>query len=67
MNVRVIVHEEADGGYWAEVPSLPGCYTQGDTMAELQENLRDVIQLFLTLEVEPDELDPKAQVLELAV
>lgn len=67
MNVRVIVHREEDGGYWAEVPSLPGCYTQGDTMEELRENLRDVIQLFLSLDAEPVEADPNAQVLEIAV
>jgi predicted RNase H-like HicB family nuclease len=67
MNVRVIVHQEEDGGYWAEVPSLPGCYTQGDTMEELRENLRDVIQLFLSLDAEPVDADPNAQVLEIAV
>lgn len=67
MNVRVIVHQEEDGGYWAEVPSLPGCYTQGDTMEELRENLRDVIQLFLSLDAESADADPNAQVLEIAV
>ncbi|MBA2363723.1 MAG: type II toxin-antitoxin system HicB family antitoxin [Chloroflexia bacterium] len=67
MNIKVIVHEEGDGRLWAEVPSLPGCYTQGDTMEELHQNLRDVIQLFLTLDVDPAALDPDAKVLEFAV
>ena len=67
MKIRVVVHEEEGGGYRAEVPSLPGCYTQGDTMEELRANLRDVVELFLTLEAEPTEADERAQVLELAV
>lgn len=42
----VIVHEE-DGGYWAEVPALPGCYTEADTLDELKANLREAIDLYL--------------------
>lgn len=49
MTIRAIVHEE-DGGYWAEVPSMPGCYTQADTMEELVANLQEAIELWL----EPD-------------
>jgi len=44
MRIKVIVHEAEEGGYWAEVPSLPGCATQGDTWQELIENLYDAIQ-----------------------
>jgi predicted RNase H-like HicB family nuclease len=39
----LIVHEDPDGGFWAEVPALPGCYTQGESMAELMENAREAI------------------------
>jgi len=39
----VVVHEEEGGGFWAEVPALPGCYSQGETMDELMENLREAI------------------------
>lgn len=49
MKIEVVVHVEPDGGYWAEVPALPGCYTQGDTMEELEANLRDVIELFRSI------------------
>ncbi len=42
----VIVHEE-DGGYWAEVPALPGCYTEADTLDELKANVREAIDLYL--------------------
>ena len=43
MKIKAIVHEE-DGGFWAEVPAIPGCATQGDTMDELLANLRDAIE-----------------------
>jgi len=43
MTFQVIVHEAEEGGYWAEVPSLPGCATQGETMAELEINIKDAI------------------------
>ncbi|MCX5894119.1 MAG: type II toxin-antitoxin system HicB family antitoxin [Deltaproteobacteria bacterium] len=35
MKIKVIVHEAAEGGYWAEVPAIPGCATQGETWAEV--------------------------------
>jgi predicted RNase H-like HicB family nuclease len=31
MKIKVVVHETDEGGYWAEVPVLPGCATEGDT------------------------------------
>jgi predicted RNase H-like HicB family nuclease len=37
------IHEEPTGGYWAEVPALPGCYSQGETVGELLENIREAI------------------------
>ena len=43
MKIRAIVHKAEEGGFWAEVPSLPGCATQGETIEELRENLRDSI------------------------
>ncbi|MFN7935920.1 MAG: type II toxin-antitoxin system HicB family antitoxin [Bryobacteraceae bacterium] len=46
----VVIHEEPEGGFWAEVPALPGCYSQGDSVPELLENLREsiagVLQVF---------------------
>ncbi len=40
---QVIVHKAEEKGYWAEVPSLPGCATQGETMEELEFNVKDAI------------------------
>lgn len=44
---KVIVERDEDGFFVASVPALPGCHTQGKTMEELQENVRDVIALCL--------------------
>ncbi len=44
IKVKVIVHEAEEGGFWAEVPALPGCFTQGETRAELLANLREAIE-----------------------
>ena len=39
----MIIHEEPEGGYWGEVPALPGCYSQGETIEELKQNIREAI------------------------
>ncbi|HEB78303.1 MAG TPA: type II toxin-antitoxin system HicB family antitoxin [Methylothermaceae bacterium] len=44
MKLKVIIHEAEEGGFWAEVPSIPGCVTQGETFEELLENLYDAVE-----------------------
>jgi predicted RNase H-like HicB family nuclease len=44
MKIKVIVHEAEEGGYWAEVPAIPGCATQGDTFEELLKNLYEAVE-----------------------
>jgi predicted RNase H-like HicB family nuclease len=39
MKIKVVVHEAEEGGYWAEVPAIPGCATQGENFEELLKNL----------------------------
>jgi len=39
----VVIHEDAEGGFWAEVPALPGCYSQGESIDELKANIREAI------------------------
>ena len=39
----VVVHEDPNGGCWGEVPALPGCYSQSETVDELMENIREAI------------------------
>ena len=43
MIIKAVIHEAEEGGYWAEVPALPGCVTEGDNLEELKSNLREVI------------------------
>ena len=47
MKIKVIVHPAEEGGFWAEVPALPGCYSQGDTMEEMLDNIREAIECHL--------------------
>ena len=44
LKIKVVVHEAEEGGYWAEVPAIPGCATLGDAMEELLGNLREAIE-----------------------
>jgi predicted RNase H-like HicB family nuclease len=50
MNVKIVVHEAEEGGFWAEVPALPGCVSQGETMAGLLAHMREAIQAWLDTE-----------------
>ena len=43
----VVLLEDETGGYVAIVPALPGCHTQGDTLAEVMENVKEAIDLYL--------------------
>lgn len=47
MVVSVKIHRADEGGYWAEVPALPGCFSQGETLEEVRSNLREAIALYL--------------------
>jgi len=67
MKVKVVVHEAEEGGYWAEVPAIPGCATQGETLDELLENIREAIEGCLSVEVEMPETTGKDKVLEIVV
>jgi predicted RNase H-like HicB family nuclease len=49
MKMKVFVPEAEEGGYWAEVPSIPGCATQGKTFEELLQNLYEAIEGCLDL------------------
>jgi predicted RNase H-like HicB family nuclease len=51
MTLEVIIHAE-DGGYWAEVPAIPGCATQGETLQELLINLDEAIRGCLSADEE---------------
>ena len=67
MKVSVIVHEAEEGGYWAEVPSIPGCATQGETYDELIVNLREAIEGCLSVDLESIQMSETDRLLEVAV
>ena len=58
MTFAVIVHLAEEGGYWAEVPSLPGCVSQGETLEETLANVREAIELFVETMIEDSEPVP---------
>ena len=67
MKIKVVVHEAEEGGYWAEVPSIPGCATQGETFEELLHNLYEAVEGCLSVDVAPAQITGNGRVLEIAV
>ena len=64
----VVIHEEPEGGFWAEVPALPGCYSQGESVAELMDNVREAIAGVLeVLREEGRQPEPNILILDIAV
>jgi predicted RNase H-like HicB family nuclease len=53
MKINVIVHKAEEGGFWAEVPAVPGCCSQGDSMEELKENIAEAIKGCLSVGIPP--------------
>ena len=66
---KVVVHEAEEGGYWAEVPAIPGCATQGETFEEMLANLYEAVEGCLSVDVRApsDEDEGKVRVVEIAV
>jgi len=52
MKLAVVIHKAKEGGYWAEVPAIPGCATQGETYKELMRNVREAVEGCLSVDVE---------------
>ncbi|MBD2360944.1 type II toxin-antitoxin system HicB family antitoxin [Anabaena minutissima FACHB-250] len=67
MKIRAIIHPAEEGGYWAEVPALPGCITEGDTMEEVMANLKDAIEGWLDVANSLNAIESTDQVVEIAV
>jgi predicted RNase H-like HicB family nuclease len=64
----VLVYEDKDdGGYWAKVAELPGCYTSGETLAEIEENVKDAIAAYLESMEESGEPLPEEAAYKLEV
>ncbi len=67
MTVKAIVHPAEEGGFWAEVPAMPGCVTQGETLEEVRANLSEAIAGWLEAGEPSLEIAKEDQVLELAL
>jgi predicted RNase H-like HicB family nuclease len=67
MKIRAIIHPAEEGGYWAEVPALPGCFTEGETIDEIMVNLKEAISGWLDVANSRNVVESTAQVVEIAV
>ena len=65
MTVKAIVHPAEEGGFWAEVPAMPGCVTQGETLDEVRANLQEAITGWLEAGEPTMKVSAHDQVLEL--
>lgn len=67
MVLKAIIHDAEEGGFWAEVPALPGCVTQGETIDEIHANLREAVEGWLNVENAEFPIGPSDRVVELAL
>jgi predicted RNase H-like HicB family nuclease len=67
MKLKVVIHEASEGGYWAEVPAIPGCMTQGETFDELLQNIYEAVDGCLSVDIEAASLLDNPRIMEIAV
>ena len=67
MKIKIVVHEAEEGGFWGEVPAIPGCSSQGETLDELLLNIHEAIEGCLSVDVEQSKTTGKDKVMEIAV
>ncbi len=67
MKVKVVIHEAEEGGYWAEVPAIPGCATQAETFEELLRNLYEAVEGCLSVDVDVPHSTGKDRIVEIVV
>ena len=67
MKLKVVVREAEEGGFWAEVPAIPGCATQGDSFEELLANLYEAVEGCLSVDIDEISTSDGDRVVEIAV
>ena len=67
MKLTVVVHQAEEGGFWAEVPAIPGCASQGETYDELLRNIHEAIEGCLAVDLTDLELSGTDRIVEIAV
>jgi predicted RNase H-like HicB family nuclease len=65
--LKVLIHAADEGGFWAEVPALPGCVSQGETVDEVRANVREAIEGWLLAEDSAIQAQAADQIIEVAV
>ena len=66
MKLKIVVHEAEEGGFWAEVPAIPGCATQGETFEELLQNIYEAVEGCLSVDIPPP-ASRKQRIVEITV
>ena len=67
MTLKVVIHKAEEGGYWAEVPALRGCFSQGETIDEIKSNIKEAIELYLDEDIDSSQLTIHDQVIEVMI
>lgn len=67
MKLKVVVHDAEEGGFWAEVPAIPGCATQGETFEELLKNLYEAVEGCLSVDISAGTTSDASRIIEIAV
>lgn len=67
MKLTIVVHEAEEGGYWAEVPAISGCVSQGESLDELLANLREAIEGCLSVDASDVPVSGTDRIIEIAV
>ena len=65
MKLRVLVHPAEEGGFWAEIPALPGCVSEGDTYEEMLINIREAAEGWLTVATEKTVVENQVKIAEI--
>ncbi|MFP4015299.1 MAG: type II toxin-antitoxin system HicB family antitoxin, partial [Chitinispirillaceae bacterium] len=67
MKIKVIMHKAQEGGYWAEVPALPGCVSQGESYEELLKNINEAIEAALSVDESQLKMSDHDELLEVTI
>ena len=65
MKLKVVIHPAEEGGFWAEVPALKGCFSEGDTFEETLANIREAAEGWLEVAAEQTQANAPAQLAEM--
>ena len=63
MEYTILIHQAEEGGFWVEVPVLPGCYSQGESFEETMKNIKEAIELNLSVLQEEKEEIPVEEII----